>query len=182
MSHQCYRGSGIRFYRFPTDQDRRRQWIAFVSRINPDGSPWEPGDGDRVCSCHFISGIKSNVSTNPDCVPSVRPDTDNAKDSGTASLSRFERAQRRSRVCLEDQTKAHDEQQQHYLSAFYHDHGLLFRTGNCCVMENISGRGSESGLQASCMLTILDPSEYISTEVGMYFIYYHFIDYYCFIY
>ena len=28
----------------------RRRWIAFVSRKNSDGSAWEPGNGDRICS------------------------------------------------------------------------------------------------------------------------------------
>ena len=64
------RGLGIRFYWFPTDSDHRRQWLTFVSRINPDGSPWEPKDGDRVCSCHFISGKKSVKQVLVGCTPS----------------------------------------------------------------------------------------------------------------
>jgi len=33
--------------------------------------PWCPGTGDHVCSIHFISGKKSDVSTHPDFDPSV---------------------------------------------------------------------------------------------------------------
>ena len=90
------KGSGIRFYRYPTDPSRLRQWLAFVSRQNPDGSPREPGDGDRVCSFHFTSGEKSNIPSNPDYVPSVLPGCDGVKGMGNTSLSRFERAQHRS--------------------------------------------------------------------------------------
>jgi len=63
------------FYRFPKkekDKDRRRLWLAFVSRKNPDGSPWQPGKGDRICSDHFISRKKSDIQNSPDYVPSVK--------------------------------------------------------------------------------------------------------------
>ena len=43
----------ISFYRFPNpvdDLERRRKWINFVSRKNEDGTPWEPEDGERLCS------------------------------------------------------------------------------------------------------------------------------------
>ena len=61
------------FYRFPKDPNRQRQWLAFVSRRNPDGSSWEPGDGDCVCSNHFLSGRKLESPGSPDYVPSVYP-------------------------------------------------------------------------------------------------------------
>ena len=66
-----YKDSTIKFYRFPVDSDRRRQWVAFVSRRNEDGSPWQPKDGDRICSDHFILKQKSDIPTNPDYVPSI---------------------------------------------------------------------------------------------------------------
>jgi len=47
-------------------------WVAFVSRRNPDGSPWQPGTGDRVCSDHFISGSKSDLPSSPDFMPSIQ--------------------------------------------------------------------------------------------------------------
>ena len=54
-----------------------------------------PGPGDRVCSCHFISGEKFNIPISPDYVPTVS-DSECTKDFEDASLARFERAQRRS--------------------------------------------------------------------------------------
>ena len=67
-SKQC----GLQFYRFPTDKDCRQLWIAFVSRRNPDGSAWQPGSGDRVCSDHFVSRKKSDLPGLPDFVPSIQ--------------------------------------------------------------------------------------------------------------
>ena len=56
--------SNVRFYRFLKDPDRRRRWLAFVSRRNRDGSPWMPGQGDRaqvkitymlhICDIHML--------------------------------------------------------------------------------------------------------------------------------
>ena len=131
------KGSGIRFYRFSTDPSRRRQWLAFVSRQNPDGSLWEPGDGDRVCSFHFTSGEKSNIPSNPDYVPSVLPGCDDVKGMGNTSLSRFERAQHRSslRTCMEEQLVVQHEELQQRLGTFYYDHGGLFRSEDFCVPE-----------------------------------------------
>ena len=62
-----YRG----FYRIPKEPGRRRRWLAFINRRNEDGKPWIPGNGDRVCSDHFISRKKSDIPTNPDYIPSV---------------------------------------------------------------------------------------------------------------
>ena len=70
-SKQC----GLQFYRFPTNKDRHRLWIAFVSRRNPDGSAWQPGSGDRMCSDHFISRKKSDLPGSPDFVPSIQAKT-----------------------------------------------------------------------------------------------------------
>ena len=67
------------YYRFPSAKrypDCRRQWLAFLSRQTPDGSPWKPDKGDRVCSEHFISGRRSMEPTNPDYVPSIYPKKD----------------------------------------------------------------------------------------------------------
>jgi len=77
----CYNhhqtGDGISFYHFPADNlERRRKWISFVSRQNEDGLPWEPANGNRVCSAHFIAGKKSD---DPDFVPSVYPKTASKK-------------------------------------------------------------------------------------------------------
>ena len=54
--HKAYRkGSGIQFYRFTTDPERRSKWIAAVSHEN-----WQPNEYSWLCSKHFVSGKKSN--------------------------------------------------------------------------------------------------------------------------
>ena len=60
------KGSGIHFYRFPENPERRAQWIAAVDRKN-----WEPNHYTWICSAHFVSGVKSNDPLSPDYVPSV---------------------------------------------------------------------------------------------------------------
>ena len=90
------------FYRFPkNDEDRCCLWLAFVSRKNRDGSPWQPEEGDRICSDHFISGKKSDSATSPDFVPSIKPKklkVVGCDEQGKASHRRFERARRRARM------------------------------------------------------------------------------------
>ena len=61
--------------------------------------PWKPGEGDRLCSEHFISKKKSDIPNSPDYVPSDYPETLAKKSSCAAnaiSLVCFERAQQRS--------------------------------------------------------------------------------------
>ena len=58
--------AGIPFYRFPTDVERKRLWIAAVNRKN-----WAPSEHSWICGAHFISGCKSNDPTSPDYTPSV---------------------------------------------------------------------------------------------------------------
>ena len=132
--------SNVRFYRFPKDPDRRRRWLAFVSRRNRDGSPWMPGQGDRVCSCHFISGEKSNIPSSPDYVPTVYPDSQCVRDSEDASLVRFERAQRRS-INRQHQIPEEESPDPVHsailpdLTGFNHDHRLLLKRSSLCVPE-----------------------------------------------
>ena len=79
------------FYRIPRDFDHRRRWLAFIGRRNEDGSPWEPGTGDQVCSDHFLSKKKLDLSTNPDYIPSVR----STQDSPRVNEGAVERIERR---------------------------------------------------------------------------------------
>ena len=60
------KGSGIQFYRFPVDLERRNQWTAAVNRQN-----WSPTEYTWICSEHFISGVKSNNPLAPNYVPSL---------------------------------------------------------------------------------------------------------------
>ena len=96
-SKQC----GLKFYRFPMNKDRCRLWIAVVSRRSPDGSPWQPGSGDRVCSDHFISKKKSDIPSSPDYVPSVQTkelELPECSARSEDSYRRFERARCRARM------------------------------------------------------------------------------------
>ena len=64
-SNRASKGSGISFYRFPSDPERRSKWIAAVKREN-----WEPSEHSWICSAHFIDG-KSDDPLSPDYVPSI---------------------------------------------------------------------------------------------------------------
>jgi len=51
------KNSGISFYRFPTDKEKRERWIAAVKREG-----WTPNENTWICSEHFITGKKAVVS------------------------------------------------------------------------------------------------------------------------
>ena len=95
------------FYHFPTDVNRHQKRIAFVLHRNDDGSPWQPRDGDCICSDHFVSKEKSDVPSDPNYVPLVYPeekeDSDDNLSKGASSMTRFERAQHRCKMALEQQ-------------------------------------------------------------------------------
>lgn len=65
-SNRCIPGSRLSFYRFPTDPARKSLWITKINRKN-----WAPNDNSRVCSAHFIKGVKSDDPLSPDYVPTV---------------------------------------------------------------------------------------------------------------
>ena len=153
----------ISFYRFPTDAERRNRWIGFVSRQNADGTPWKPGEGDRLCSEHFVAKKKSDLPNNPDYVPSVYPETIAKKSSCVAnvsSLARFERAQRRSATNeMKRLANEKDEERnfifiQRALKAFKHDHGFYCKASTeqpCKAVEQVvicqPGRLSSSDVE-----------------------------------
>ena len=58
------KGSSLSFYRFPTDNDRRRRWISAINRKD-----WHPTQYSYVCSTHFVNGKKSDDRVSPDYVP-----------------------------------------------------------------------------------------------------------------
>ena len=62
------KASGIHFYRFPTDAEKRRKWIAAVKRER-----WSPNQNTWICSVHFVTGEKSNNPLAPNFVPTIFP-------------------------------------------------------------------------------------------------------------
>ena len=65
-TNRAKKGSGLCFYRFPTDVERRRKWIAAVKRKN-----WHPSVHSWICSAHFVSRQKSDDQLSPDYVRSI---------------------------------------------------------------------------------------------------------------
>ena len=123
----------------------------------------ETGEGDRLCSEHFISKKKSDLPNNPDYVPSVYPETIVKKSSCVAnvsSLACFERAQRRSATNeMERLANEKDEERkflfvQGALKAFKNDHGCYCKASTeqpCEAVEQVvicqPGRLSSSGVE-----------------------------------
>ena len=60
--------SGIHFYCFSEDKDRRAKWIDAEAHKN-----WEPTQHSWICSAHFVSESKDNNPLFPDYVPSLFP-------------------------------------------------------------------------------------------------------------
>lgn len=61
--------SGIGFYVFPADSERRKRWIHAISR-----DKWEPKSHDRVCGDHFVKGRPSKDANDIDYIPTIFKD------------------------------------------------------------------------------------------------------------
>ena len=179
----CYnrhcKGNLISFYRFPTEAERRHRWISFVSRQNADGTPWKPGEGDRLCSEHFVSKKKSDLPNSPDYVPSVYPETLAKKSSCAAnasSLARFERAQRRSTTSEMERLATEREEEtnilfvQRALKAFKNDHGSYCKASTELPHEAVEqvvvcqpGRLSSSGAEQQSLSIPAEAGKILTT-------------------
>ena len=60
------KGSEVKFYRFPSDPERKAKWIAAINRKD-----WYPTEYSWICSEHFVSGEKSNNQFAPNYVPTI---------------------------------------------------------------------------------------------------------------
>ena len=60
------KGSGIKFYRFPTDHKRKQWWITAVNRKD-----WHSTEYTWICSKHFVLGEKSSNQFAPNYVPTI---------------------------------------------------------------------------------------------------------------
>ena len=141
-------------------------WLAFVCRQNQDGTPWEPGDGDRVCSMHFLSGSKSDVSTDPDYTPSVKTSSRHVDvSSASSAVARFQRLQRRSMAAETAlaEAEAMEKQRKRLLSAVMHDHGSLTRHDSERQEELIVKSPGLSELMCTCRHDYI-----ISAEIGVF--------------
>ena len=65
------RARGIKFYRFPKDNKRCKEWITKVNRAGPTGSLWTPSRAARLCSEHFVGGEKNENPSSLSYVPTV---------------------------------------------------------------------------------------------------------------
>ncbi|KAK8762909.1 hypothetical protein V5799_034486 [Amblyomma americanum] len=107
--------SGTKFYRFPSrpyEIERRHRWIALVRRQNDDGSNWRPAVHSRICSKHFVGGVKSNEEGHPAYHPSIFPAAYKAT-SGPLSSDRYTRKRKRQNQKMQEerQISSYDSQQ-----------------------------------------------------------------------
>ncbi len=68
---------GVKFHSFPKDEDRKRQWVVAVNRVDPKKrfSLWHPKPSDVICSEHFVGGKKSDDKNSSSYVPFIFPTT-----------------------------------------------------------------------------------------------------------
>jgi hypothetical protein len=66
-TNQFKKGSGIGFYVFPMNVERKKRWLQAISR----GGGWLPKDHDRLCGAHFVSGKPSHDPKSVDFVPTI---------------------------------------------------------------------------------------------------------------
>ena len=115
--------------------------------------------GNLVMKIAFVLIIlfqkeKSDMPSDPNYVPSVYPEEKEVSDNtskGASSVARFQRAQRRCKMALEQQRlqEAEVKSQQLYLNhvqkTFEHDHGSLFKhskeVSNECTLSQLQVTG-----------------------------------------
>ena len=90
------KGSTLTFCRFPTDPERRAQWVTAVGHKN-----WKPTEYTWLCSAHFISGKKSNDPLSPDYVPSVFKHISSPVRKGKMKMAAYNRRKENRRKRLE---------------------------------------------------------------------------------
>eukprot|EP00094_Tigriopus_californicus_P010410 TCALIF_10042-PA protein Name:"Protein of unknown function" AED:0.01 eAED:0.01 QI:102/1/0.66/1/0/0/3/0/410 len=86
----------VKLYRFPIQEDRRKQWLRALKRLRPDRTPWQPGQSARICSLHFQDNEKSDDPASPSYIPTIFP-THRIRIS-RAAPERFKRLQNRKKA------------------------------------------------------------------------------------
>ncbi|WAQ99803.1 THAP2-like protein, partial [Mya arenaria] len=112
--------SGVRFFRFPKEKERRLKWLLAIGRRSLSDRQhvklWEPSDHDRLCSMHFaedtnfgINGTPSKDQYHQDYIPSVFSFATTAKqpEQTPARADRFKRLQRRRLVLTPNDKENH---------------------------------------------------------------------------
>lgn len=132
-SHRFFKGCGLKFYRFPTDPERRLRWIAAVDRKN-----WTPSEYSWICSAHFIRGMKSDDPTCPDYAPSIFSHTNSpVKRRAERSMAQYDRRKDTSKKRIESRRRQEASQAL-----------LLLQTSETCGAGNeqliLEGQESES--------------------------------------
>ena len=96
------KNSGIQFYRFPTNPEKRSKWIAAVKR-----DCWVPNDNTWICSTHFVTGKRSDNPLAPNYVPALFPQLNSpVKRKLEKEGSSFKRRQETKRKRLSVQSSA----------------------------------------------------------------------------
>lgn len=75
----CYNNStsltdkSLKFHRFPQNVPLRRKWIKLINRKAKNGKLFQPDSrSHRVCSAHFVNGMKTNGNNIPTVFPIKR--------------------------------------------------------------------------------------------------------------
>ena len=90
------KGSGVGFFVFPVDPERKKKWIHAISR-----DKWEPKSHDRLCGEHFVNGRPSKEPTNVDYVPTIFKDRKRRPSAPTDDSDRSRRLVKRMKTCKE---------------------------------------------------------------------------------
>ena len=70
--------------------EQGQAWVTAISRINPDGTPWQPSRFTLICGHHFIQGKPSTIVDSPDYIPTIFP-TEHRREATTNDIDRLER-------------------------------------------------------------------------------------------
>ena len=110
------KGSGIQFYRFPSDPEKRSKWVAAVRHDN-----WSPTEHSWICSEHFVSNVKSNNPLAPNYIPTIFQHVKTPeKRRFEAELDTFNRRQATKKRRLEKETAV----------------GLPTTTSQCAIVDD----------------------------------------------
>ena len=145
------KGSSLSYYRFPTDNDRRRRWISAINRKD-----WHPTQYSYVCSAHFVSDKKSDDPVSPDYVPSIFKHVSSPmKRKRVCDYQKYKRKKSRVEVALREEARkeAEKRRREEVIVATVED-----------VAEEATGTGEDSNNDSEGLLT---SETAVQTELSM---------------